>query len=75
MMLYQDIKATIQSPGMDTNFFNIVTGVLQGDKFGAICIHNLPRLFNTNLNRSNERKLFHAKIIGKKETISDKNYN
>ena len=31
MMLYKNMKVMIRSPGGDTNFFDIVAGVLQGD--------------------------------------------
>ena len=31
MMLYKNMKAIVRSPDGDTDFFDIVTGVLQGD--------------------------------------------
>ena len=31
MAFYKNIKAMVRSPDEDTNFFNIVTGILQGD--------------------------------------------
>ena len=31
MMLYKNTKAMVCTPDGNTNFFNIVTGVLQGD--------------------------------------------
>ena len=31
MMLYQDMKAMVQSPDGDTGFFDIVSGFLQED--------------------------------------------
>ena len=33
MMLYKNMKAMVCSPDGDTDFFYIVTGVLQGDTF------------------------------------------
>ena len=30
-MLYQDTKIIVRSPDSDIDFFNIVTGILQGD--------------------------------------------
>ena len=34
-MLYKNMKATVHSPDGDTNFFNIVAGVLQGDTLAS----------------------------------------
>ena len=42
----------------DTDFFNIVAEVLQGD---TIFSYNLPRLHTLNVDRSNKRKLFYVK--------------
>ena len=35
MMFYKNMKALVYSPDSNTNFFNIVTGVLQGDTLVA----------------------------------------
>ena len=47
MMLYKNTKATVRSPVGDTNFFDIVTGVLQGDTLTPylfiICLDNALR--------------------------------
>ena len=47
MMFYENTKVMISSPNNDTDFFNIVVGVLQGD-------NNLKA--TTNANWSNEIK-------------------
>ena len=43
MMLYKNIKVKVCSPDVDIDFFNIVTGVLQGDTFAPylfiICLN------------------------------------
>ena len=52
------------SPDSDTNFFNIVTGVLKGDTL-APYFYTLPRLSTVNVNRSNKRIRFH---MNKNET-------
>ena len=47
-------KALVHSPKGDTDFFDIVGGVLRGD---TICIYNLLSLPTTNINidKSNKR--------------------
>ena len=39
----------------DTDFFDIVTGILQGDSI-MIYVYNLTGLHTTNVHRSNKRK-------------------
>ena len=68
MMLYKDTKAMVYSPDSSTD---IVAGFLRGD---TISFHNVPRLHTINVNRSNKRKWFHTKKIGKKQIISHINY-
>ena len=60
MMLYKNMKAMVHSPDSNTNFFNIVTGILQGDTL-VPCVYNLPRLRTTNINRSNKGNGFTLK--------------
>ena len=38
MMLYKNPKVKVHSPDGDTDFFEIVTGVLQGDTLAPICL-------------------------------------
>ena len=37
MILYENPKAMVRSSDSDTDFFNIVVGVLQGDTFAILC--------------------------------------
>ena len=53
MMLYEDMKAMVQSP--DTDFFDIVTGVLQGDTLEPFIF--IIYLHTTNVIRSHKRAL------------------
>ena len=51
MMLYKDTKAEVHSPDGDTDFFDIVAGVLQGDTLAPylfiICLdYVLPTLID-----------------------------
>ena len=65
-MLYKDTKVIVGSPDGDTDFFDNVTIVLQGDysdivashrlHIGTISIHDMTRLYCTNINRYNERE-------------------
>ena len=47
-MLYQDSKAMVRSPDSDTDFFQIIPGVLQGDTLVPylfiICLDNALRI-------------------------------
>ena len=70
MMLYTNTKAMVHSPDDDTDFFNIVTGVLQGD----ILVPYLPRLSTLNINRSNKRKCLYTKKKSKEYTKLCRNY-
>ena len=45
----------------DTDFFDIVTGILQGDRLAPFSKHDMSRLHTMNVNRSKERKWFHTK--------------
>ena len=38
----------------NTDFFDTVSGVLKGDKYGSIFVYNLPRPRTTNVNRTNK---------------------
>ena len=46
-MLYKNTKVKVDSPDGDTEFFDIIVGVLQGDKLGPylliICLNYVLR--------------------------------
>ena len=44
MMLYKNTKVKVCSPDGDTDYFDIVAGVLQGDTLAPIPVYHLPRL-------------------------------
>ena len=48
MMLYSNTKVNVHSPDGNTDFFNIVAGVLQGDTLAQymliICLDNILRM-------------------------------
>ena len=76
MMLFKNTKGMVHSPDGDTGFFDIVTGILQGDSlalyFFMFCLHTSDVL------RSNKRKWFHIKKARRKqypaETMTDADY-
>ena len=74
MTLYKKMKAMVPLPNGDTDFFNIVAGVLQGDTLASYMFIICPKYILTNINRSNKGKLFHIKK-DKKKTISHRNYD
>ena len=43
MMLYKNTKVKVHSPDGDTDYFDIVAGVLQGDTLAPYLYH-MPRL-------------------------------
>ena len=70
MMLYKNTKVEVCSLDGDTDFFDIVADVLQGD---ILSVYNLPKLHTSKVNRSNEIKWFYTKK-GKKQMIPLTNY-
>ena len=56
MVLYKNTKVKACLPDGDIDFFDIVASVLQGDTF-TLYLHYLPRLYTSNIDRSNERYL------------------
>ena len=44
MMLFRNTKVKVRSPDGDTDYFNIVAGVLQGDTLAPIPLYHLSRL-------------------------------
>ena len=71
-MLYKNMKAMVHSLDGDTDFFDIVNGVLQRDTLAP----HLFILHTSNINRYNKRKLFHNKKNkknDKKQIVSRRN--
>ena len=58
-MLYKTMRSMVCPPNGNTDFFDVVTGVLQGDS--TIYTYNLLRLHTMTANGSNKRKWFHIK--------------
>ena len=56
MILYRKMKVKWDSPDGDTDFFDIVAGVLQGDTL-APYVYNQPRLHILYIDRSNKKKM------------------
>ena len=58
MMLYRNTKVKVRSPDGDTDYFDIVAGILQGDTLAPylfiICLDNVLR---TSIDK-NQRKRF-----------------
>ena len=58
MILYKKkTKAVVRSPDGDTDFFDIVIGVMQRDTLTLFLSHNLPILHPKKINRSYEKKI------------------
>ena len=60
MMFYKNPKVKIHSPDGNTDFFDIVS---------PISVYNLPRLYTSNVDRSNERKWIYSEK-GKNQMVS-----
>ena len=73
MMLYKNTKLKVHSLDGDTDFFDIVAGVLQERYISPKSVHNLPRLCTSNVDSSNERKWLYTKK-DKKQMIPHTNY-
>ena len=77
MMHYRNMKVKVHSLDSNTNFFNIVAEILQGDYISTIFDYNLPRLCILNIDRSKKMMALHKKKEkrkGKKQTSSCRNY-
>ena len=48
MMLYKNTRSMVRSPDGDTNYFEITTGVLQGDTL-PVPLYNLSRLYSEDV--------------------------
>ena len=55
----------------DINFLGIITGVLQGNKLVPY-VYNLPILYTSNVDRSNNRKWFYIKKRREADNILQK---
>ena len=78
MMLYRNTKVKVHSPDGDTDYFNIVAGVLQGDTIAPylfiICLDYVPR---TSINKIKENSFELTKERSRRytiKTITDANY-
>ena len=56
MMLCENTKVKVCSSDRDTDFFDIVTDVLQRRQISTIPVHNLPRLCSSDVDTFNEQK-------------------
>ena len=61
MMLYKNTKVKVCSPDGDTDFFDIVAGVLQGATLSSYLFCYLPRLRASNVDRFKENGFTLAK--------------
>ena len=66
MILYKNTKVKVRSPDEDTDFFDIVAGVLQGYTLAPYLFIICPDDVLSNLNRSNERNCFFSKLYGRR---------
>ncbi len=78
IMLYRNTKVKVHSPDGDTDYFNIVAGVLQGDTIAPylfiICLDYVPR---TSINKIKENSFELTKERSRRytiKTITDANY-
>ena len=78
MMLYRNTKVKVRSPDGDTDFFNIVAGVQQGDTlaqyFFIICLDNMLR---TSIYKMKENSFKLTKERSRRypaQTITDADY-
>ena len=76
MMFYRNTKDKIRSPDGDTDFFDIIAGILQGETLALylfiICQHFVLRTLIDLIKENNKKK---NKNKDKKQTISCGNYN
>ena len=74
MMLYRNTKVKVRSPDGDTDYFNIVAGVLQGDTQATyLLIICLDSMIRTSLDK-NQRKRFQANKEKKQKVPHKNNY-
>ena len=74
MMLYKDTRALVRSPDGDTDYFDIVAGVLQGDTLAPfLFIICLDYVLRTSLDLIKEKGFTLKK--GKEQTVPSRNYH
>ena len=78
MMLYKNMKVKVRSPDGDTDFFDIVAGVLQGDTLAPyLSIICLDYVLWTSIDLMEENNLTQEKARSRRystKTITDVNY-
>ena len=78
MMLYKNMKVKVRSPDRDTDYFDIVTGALQGDTFAPyLFIICLDYLLRTSIDLMKENGFKLAKERSRRypaKTIMDTDY-
>ena len=57
MILYRDTKVKVRSPDGDTEYFDIVAGVLQGDTLAPYLIYHLSRTMCLGLRSTKSEKM------------------
>ena len=74
MILYRNTKVKVCSPDGDTDYFDIVAGVLQGDTLAPyLFIICLDYALRTSIDK-NQRKWFRADIEKKQKVLHKNNY-
>ena len=74
MMLYRNTKVKVRSPDGDTDYFDIVAGVLQGDTLAPyLFIICQDYVYRISINK-NQRKLFQANKRKKQNVLHKNNY-
>ena len=74
MILYRNTKVKVRSPDGDTDYFNIVAGVLQGDTFApCLSIICLDYVLRTSFDKI-QRKRFRADKEKKQKVPRKNNY-
>ena len=74
MMLYRNNKIKVPSPDGDTDYFDIVAGILQGDTLAPyLFIICLDYMLRTSIDK-NQRKRFQANKRKKQKVPRHKNY-
>ena len=78
MMLYKNTKVKVRSPDGDTDYFDIVAGVLQGDTLATyLFIICLDYVFRTSIDKMKENGFKQTKERSRRysaQTITDADY-
>ena len=78
MILYRNTKMKVRSPDGDTDYFDIVAGVLQGDTLAPyLFIISLDNVLRTSINKIKENGFELTKKRSRRypaETITDADY-